>query len=125
MRPFERRSKTDRADDGGVAASAQTPATRSIIERPPAPSNRQGGCRGALIVGDGGHPLPGSTVGQFPGSAWLTNRLTLQGCLSNDSPAGLGDGTHRSGGRPLPDLLEPDLGLLVHPPGKCVPPLSV
>jgi hypothetical protein len=30
--------------------------------------NRQGVCGGALIVGDGGHPLPGSTVGQFPGA---------------------------------------------------------
>ena len=36
---------------------------------------------GALIVGDGGHPLPGSTVGWFPGSAWLTNRLTLCGVV--------------------------------------------
>ena len=32
-----------------------------------AAQNRQGGWVGALIVDDGGHPLLGSTVGQFPG----------------------------------------------------------
>ena len=37
------------------------------------------------------------------GFVWLANRLTPQGCLSNDSPAGLGDGTSPVGREPWPD----------------------
>ena len=40
------------------------------------------------------------------GSAWLANRLTPQGCLSNDTPTDPGNGTHRPGGRPVPVLLK-------------------
>ena len=44
----------------------------------------------------------------------------------NDPPADPGNGTHRSGRRTLPDLLDQVRVISnVHPPGKCVPTLSV
>jgi hypothetical protein len=41
--------------------------SHNVATAPQPIANRQGGCWGALIVGDGGHPLPDSTVGWFPG----------------------------------------------------------
>ena len=55
--------------DPKSAAEAASGLTLPDARQPlPTAHNRQGGCWGALIVDDGGHPLLGSTVGQFPGA---------------------------------------------------------
>jgi hypothetical protein len=59
---------------------------------------RQGGCRGALIVGDGGHPLPGSTVGQIPGFGLAHEPADTAG-LSFEWLAGWPRGRHSPVGR--------------------------
>jgi hypothetical protein len=91
--------------------------------------DRQGRWVGALIVGDSCHPRLGSTVGEFLGFGLAREPADTpmsRGCLWNDPPAGLGDGTHRSGGRHCRTLQDSRSGFsLFHPPGKCVPPLPV